>query len=181
MATSELPGLGENGSGSPSDNAEPQLAPPNSEPQERNKGFKRRILHLVEEMFGPSPNAQIQGLIKMRKGGQIVVTAASDDELKAEYERGRADLLAEIQFAERLAAVRAKYPDFDSAWHSVRPLVPRTVWAEMADNPDGLESAYQLSKLPELCEELSKLDPDKARERFRHFVNDLTALTRGKR
>ena len=37
-----------------------------SEPQERSKGYKRRILHLLEEMFGPSPNAQIQGLLTMR-------------------------------------------------------------------------------------------------------------------
>jgi hypothetical protein len=170
VSTAEAP-LNENSALSEND-----ALPGAPDPQERSKGFRRRILHLVEEMFGPSPNAQIQGLIAMRKGGQIVVTVASDEQLRAEYERGRADLQAEIEFAERLAAVRAKYPDFDSAWKSVRPLVPRSVWAEMADNPYGLESTYQLSKLPELCEELSKLDPDKARERFRHFVRDLVAL-----
>lgn len=148
--------------------------------QDRNKGSKRRILHLVEEVFGPSPNAQVQGLINVRKG-ERVVRDATEEQLKAAYQRGRADLQAEIEFAERLSAIRAKYPDFDQAWRSVRPLVPRVVWQEMADHPDGLESAYQLSKLPELCQELSELGPEKARERFRHFVRDLVALTRGTR
>jgi hypothetical protein len=156
-----------------------QSASSESEPQDRNKGYKRRILHLVEEMFGPSPRAQIDGLIKTRNGGQIVVTAASDEELKAAYQRGRDDLQAEIVFAERIAAIRAKYPDFDGAWARVKPLVPRTVWAEIADHPEGLEGAYQLAKLPELCQELSELDPARARERFRFFVHDLTHLTRG--
>lgn len=153
-----------------------------SETQERSKGSHRRILHLVGEMFGPSPHAQIQGLLKMRglRGEQIVVNA-KDEELKAAYQRGRADLQNEIIFAERLAAIRAKYPDFDSAWSSVRPLVPRVVWEEAADLEHGLEAAYQLSKLPELASELSELEPDKARERFRHFVKDLTALTKGNR
>lgn len=146
-----------------------------SEPQDRNKGYKRRVLHLVEEMFGPSPNAQIQGLIKMRKSAQVIIH--SDADLKAAYQRGREDLQAEIVFAERLAAIRAKYPDFEQAWASVRPLVPRCVWEQAADLEHGLEGAYQLSKLPELALELSELEPEKARERFRHFVKDLVALT----
>jgi hypothetical protein len=152
--------------------AEPEI-------QERNKGFRRRILHLVEEMFGPSPNAQIRGLVAIRKSGQIVVTAASDDDLKAAYQRGRADLQAEIVFAERLSAIRQKYFDFDHAWGQVRPLVPRAIWEEAADLEHGLEGAYQLSKLPELAAELAELPPEKARERFRFFVRDLTHLTGG--
>lgn len=176
MSTSEMP---LNESSAPHDGESALPASPAAEPQERNKGFRRRILHLVEEMFGPSPRAQIDGLIKVRKGIQIVVSKPTDEELRAEYQRGRANLQAEIVFAERLSAARAKYADFDAAWRSVRPLVPRAVWAEMADHPDGLESAYQLSKLPELCQELSMLEPEKARERFRHFVKDLVALTRG--
>jgi hypothetical protein len=96
--------------------------------------------------------------------------------LHAAYQRGRADLQNEIVFAERLAAIRAKYPDFDRAWASVKPLVPRIVWAEVADHPYGLEGAYQLSKLPELCTELSEMSPETARDRFRFFVRDLMAL-----
>lgn len=103
-------------------------------------------------------------------------TPSSDPEIRAAYQRGRADLQSEILFAERLAAIRVKYPDFDRSWGRVKPLVPRDVWAEMADHPDGLDGAYWLSKLPELCQELSELPPEKAVERFRHFVKDLTAL-----
>jgi hypothetical protein len=159
--------------------SEPQenAAPSESEPQESNKGYRRRILHLVEETFGPSPHAQIQGLLALRSGEQV--TKHVDEELRAAYARGRADLQAEIIFAERLADIRSKYPDFDRAWASVKPIVPRVIFSEVADHPEGLEAAYQLAKLPELCEELSALDPEKARERFRHFVKDLVVLTKG--
>ncbi len=96
--------------------------------------------------------------------------------LREAYRRGREDLKSEVIFAERLAAIRQKYLDFDSAWAQVRPLVPRAVWAEAADLEHGLEGAYQLSKLPELCQELSEMDAERARERFRFFVRDLKAL-----
>jgi len=198
--------------------------------QEPNYGgidSRRRVYRLLEEIFGPSRHAQIQGLLGIRnntkdaaekseplpaamenaqmrkrilllcasiwgepqhivdslgkiyKGTTPAHTAtkdAGDEALHAAYQRGRADLQAEIVFAERLSAIRAKYPDFDHAWASVRPLVPRVVWEEAADLTHGLEAAYQLSKLPELARELSELEPEKARERFRHFVRDLAAL-----
>jgi hypothetical protein len=144
------------------------------EPQERNKGYRRRILRLVEETFGPSPHAQIQGLLALRGGKQV--TKHVDEELRAAYARGRADLQAEIVFAERLAAIQNKYPDFNHAWAQVRPLVPRPIWEEVANLEHGLEAAYHLSKLPEMARELSELEPEKARERFRHFVKDLAAL-----
>jgi hypothetical protein len=101
---------------------------------------------------------------------------APETVLREAYQRGRADLQAEIVFAERLAAIRSKYVDFDLAWASVRPLVPRVVWEEASDLEHGLEAAYQLAKVPELCRELSALGPEKARERFRFFVGDLMAL-----
>ncbi len=112
--------------------------------------------------------------------GAPVAVHISDSEREEVYQRGiqrgREDLQAEIVFAERLAAIRGKYPDFDHAWASVRPLVPRVVWEEATDLAHGLEAAYQLSKLPELARELAELEPEKARERFRHFVKDLAAL-----
>jgi hypothetical protein len=152
--------------------------PPENERKYGGIDSRRRIYHLLEEMFGPSRGKQIQGLLEMRKSGRVV-RETTDEELKEAYQRGRSDLQAEIVFSERLAAIREKYADFDNAWRSVRPLVPRTVWAEMADHPEGLESAYQLSKLPELCQELSELGPQKARERFQFFVRDLQAITKG--
>jgi hypothetical protein len=133
----------------------------------------RRVKQLVEEIFGHSLDAQIQGLLKIRKGLRI---EPSDEALRAAYQRGRDDLTAEIQFAERLAAIRQKYADFDHAWASVRPMVPRTIWEESADLEHGLEGAYQLSKLPELAAEFSALEPEAARQRFRFFVRDLIAL-----
>ncbi len=162
----------------------------------------RRVKQLLEELWGPSPAAQVEGLSSVRKTGgkkqrdeernwralvaerdtwRAKAEAAeqkptSEAEIRAAYQRGRADLQAEIVFAERLAAIRAKYPDFDSAWNRVRPLVPRAVVAEAADLEHGLEGAYQLSKLPELCQELSEMDAERAGERFRFFVRDLTAL-----
>jgi hypothetical protein len=154
-------------------------APEESEPRYGGKDSRRRIYRLLEELFGDSRHAQIQGLLLVRKNAQIIINNPTNDELKAAYARGRADLQAEIVFAERLAAIRAKYPDFDSAWASVRPLVPRVIWQEAADHPEGLEGVYQLARLPELCQELSEMEPERARERFKFFVKDLTALTRG--
>jgi hypothetical protein len=133
----------------------------------------RRIRRLVEELFGPGLEAQITGLLKLRKGARVV--EPSEEQLRSAYQRGRADLQAEIVFAERLAAIRTKYPDFDRAWASVRPLIPRVIWEEIAELEHGLEGAYQLSKLPELCAELSAM-PERARERFQFFVRDLLAL-----
>jgi len=203
--------------------AEPQLA----EPDYGSAGSRRRIYRLLEETFGPSRHAQIQGLLSMRRAasdsadkerpstasentqnqilslcakiwgapenivasldkiyhgtapGNTAVRTASDAELKAAYERGRSDLTAEIVFAERLAAIRAKYSDFDACWNRVRPLVPRVVWEEAAELEHGLEGAYQLSKLPELATELAALEPENARARFRFFVHDLVILMRG--
>src|SRR5208283_3834275 len=154
------------------ESVQPQLA-------ERKYGGEpsnRRVKQLLEQVFGHSLDAQIQGLLKIRKDVRI---EAGDEALRAAYQRGRADLTAEIVFAERLAAIRAKYPDFDRAWASVRPLVPRVVWEEAAELEHGLDGAYQLSKLPELATELIALEPEKARERFRHFVHDLVILMKG--
>jgi len=151
------------------ESVQPQLA-------ERKYGGEpsnRRVKQLLEQVFGHSLDAQIQGLLKIRKDVRI---EAGDESLREAYQRGRADLQAEIVFAERLADVRTRYPDFDHSWNSVRPLVPRSVWTEVADNEHGLEGAYALSKLPELCRELSEMEPEKARERFRFFVRDLRAL-----
>ncbi len=162
----------------------PQLAERNVQPQlaERKYGGEdsfRRINQLLTQLFGPSIHAQIQGLLDVRKGAPVTVHV-SDSEREEAYQRGKADgraqLQEEIVFAERLAEIRAKYPDFDYAWSSVRPLVPRGVWEEAANLEHGLEGAYQLSKLPELARELAALSPEKARERFRHFVRDLIAL-----
>jgi hypothetical protein len=96
--------------------------------------------------------------------------------LREAYQRGRRDLENEIVFAQRLAAIRARYENFDAAWNRVRPLVPRAVLMEAADLEDGLEACYHLARLPELCSELAELPPGKAQERFRHFVRDLRAL-----
>jgi hypothetical protein len=188
-----------NGNAAP---AAPQLA-------ERKYGgadSMRRVKQLLSELFGPSPAKWIQGLLDLRKNvlpsvngnwrelerklqtetkqrealeAELRSVPHGDAELKAAYQRGRADLQAEIVFAERLAEIQARYPDFDRAWASVRPLVPRVVWEEAAELEHGLEGAYQISKLPELAAELAELPPEKARERFRFFVRDLTALTKG--
>jgi hypothetical protein len=161
--------------------AQPESA--SLEPQERNKGFRRRILHLVEETFGASPRAQIDGLIKTRKGAQIVIQ--SDEELERAYARGcaagRADLEQEIKFEDfkkRSDAFLDKYPDFEHTWAAVRDSLPRSIWQEVADNDYGLEGAYWLTKTPELCRELSGLDSEEARERFRFFIKVLKALKR---
>ncbi len=158
--------------------AQPSPAPDGTQPvlEDRKHGGEpsnRRVKQLLEQIFGHSLDAQIKGLLAVRKGERV---EAPDEALRAAYGRGRADLLAEIKFAERLAEIRSRYPDFDSSWNRVRPLVPRVVWAEVADSEHGLEAAYRLAKLPELCRELSELDPEKARERFRHFVKDVVAL-----
>jgi hypothetical protein len=164
-----------NGNGAPVEIAQPKAL---SERKYGGEPSNRRIKQLLERMFGHSLDAQIQGLLEIRKR---VLDSTSNEALAAAYQRGRADLQAEIVFAERLAAIRAKYPDFDRAWASVRPLVPRTIWEESADLEHGLEGAYQLSKLPELAQELAAMEPDAARQRFRFFVRDLMALTGGTR
>jgi hypothetical protein len=144
-------------------------------------GTQNRILALCATIWG-APENIVESLQKIYHGAtpaHTLARTASDEELKSAYKRGRADLEKEIEFAERISAIRARYSDFDEVWRRVRPLVPRTVLEEMAEHPDGLDSAYQLSKLPELCQELSELEPEKARERFQHFVRDLKAITRG--
>ena len=95
---------------------------------------------------------------------------AREVELQEAYRLGREDLQAEIVFAKRRAAIQQKYPDFDSAWNRVRPLVPGVVWAQIVDLEDGLDQLYQLSKFPEWCTKLSELPPEKALERFQVFV-----------
>lgn len=155
----------------------------NNEPPTATGNARNKILHLCATIWG-APENIVESLKEIYRGaapGNTVTRTATDDELKAAYQRGRADLRAEIEFSERLSAIQAKYPDFDHAWASVRPLVPRSVLADMADDANGLEGAYALAKLPELCEELSALDPEKARERFKHFLRDLVALTKGNR
>jgi hypothetical protein len=180
-----LNGNGQAATGTPNVQPSPadgQVAPQAlSERKYRGEPSNRRVKTLLEQIFGHSLDAQIQGLLHVRKGAQVVVHKAKDDELSAAYQRGRADLTAEIVFAERLAAIRSKYVDFDHAWASVRPLVPRCIWEEAADLEHGLEGAYQLSKLPELARELAELEPERARQRFQHFVRDLVALTKGMR
>lgn len=179
--------------------AEPQSEEPLTERKYGGEPSMARVKQLLSELFGPSPAKWIIGLLGVRKNvlpsvngnwreletrckaaekelAELRSAPHSDGELKAAYQRGRADLQAEIVFAERLAEIRAKYSDFDAAWRSVRPLVPRCIWEEAADLEHGLDGAYQLSKLPELADELSGLEPEKARERFRHFVKDLVAL-----
>ncbi len=148
-----------------------------------NASTQKHILGLCATIWG-EPRNIVERLEKIYHGaapGNTIVKTATDAELRAAYQRGRTDLQAEIAFAERLAEIQARYPDFDRAWASVRPLVPRVVWAEMADSEHSLESAYHLSKLPELCQELSEMESERARERFRHFLKDLIALTRGQR
>jgi hypothetical protein len=146
-----------------------------------NAQTRKRILLLCSTIWG-EPEHIVESLLKIYKGTtpeRMARKDVGDEALSAAYRRGRSDLEAEIQFAEKLAKIRAKYFDFDSAWASVRPLVPRVVWEEAANLEHGLEGAYQLARLPELARELAELSPEKARERFRHFVKDLEALMRG--
>jgi len=173
MSTSELP---LNGNSAPNEN---DALP--DEPQEHGKGFKRRIFRLLEEMFGPSPNAQVRGLIKLRKGEGVVVEQIKDEELGAAYQRGRESVFAEQEFSERVAKARSKYADFDAALRAVKPLVPRAVLTAAADLPHGLEALYALSRLPKLCEELSELPDEKAVERFGHFEHDFALMTGAQR
>jgi hypothetical protein len=135
---------------------------------------QKRILHLCGAIWG-APERVIESLSAIQHG-KTPAEQASNTDIRAAYLRGRADLEAEIQFSERLAAARQNFPGFDAAWRSVKPLIPRSVWQEIVDEPHGLAGAYHLSKLPALCQELSELEPDKARERFRHFLNDLKIL-----
>jgi hypothetical protein len=157
-------------------------------PEQPTQGYNWRQLRQSREEWherAVKAEARVLELEKQSNTGRAGKLRARIGELEAAlreaYQRGRADLQAEMVFAERLSAIRAKYPDFDRAWAAVKPLVPRVVWAEVADLEHGLEGAYRLSKLPELATELSVMGPSRAVERFRHFVKDLAALTKGAR
>lgn len=168
---------------------------------ERKQGepSMHRVKQLLASLYGPSPAAWIRGL-KERPSSPAPQDEKSLEAQRDEafirgyqqcHEQGRADrdqayrdgkedgragLQAEIVFSERLAEIRQKYPHFDSAWRAVRPLLPHVVWEEATDLENGLEGLYALSRLPELCRELSSLEPEQARLRFRFFIRDMKHL-----
>jgi len=147
--------------------------------KEREEATKWRKERAEWEKAQPEEKQLFARVSELEAELQARAVPAREVELREAYRRGRADLQAEIVFAERLSAIQVKYPNFDAAWKSVKPLLPRVVWEEISDLEYGLEGAYQLSKDPELCAELAELPPEKARERFRFFVRDFMKLMKG--
>jgi hypothetical protein len=165
-----------------------QAAPELSDRKYHGEPSMARVKQLLSELFGsPSPAKWIEGLLKVRKGARSEI---SDDASRAAYERGKAEGLSEgralgraerdseLEYTERLAAAREKYgaKAFDAAWRSVRPMIPRAILQDIVDFPGGMDGAFHLSRAPLLCRELMALEPEQARVRFQHFVNDLKAL-----
>jgi hypothetical protein len=184
------------------------VAEPLAERQHGGEPSMARVKQLLSELFGPSPAKWILGLLDVRKkvpplvnGNWRELERKLDAETKKRealekelaelramphsdgeaYQRGRESVFAEQEFSERLAVARSKYPDFDAALRSVKPLVPRAVLTAAADLEHGLEALYALSRLPKLCEELAELSDEKAVERFNHFEHDFALMTGAQR
>lgn len=149
-----------------------------------NAGTQKRILLLCAMVWG-APEHIVESLQKIYHGtapGHTVArTTASDAEVKAAYQRGKADLLAEQAAKgkrnEALAIVCDRHSDFQEVCKAL-PELPRVVWAEVttaaeAGRTDLLEAVYLLREVPLACEEIREMgETDLAVRRFRNFAVD---------